>query len=69
MKQPYTVVVAFTGECCSFPHLWVQGGLYRSPSEAARSVLRKFRSIEGEQAYEYIVFPGVIPGKWQVKNV
>jgi hypothetical protein len=71
----YTVIVSFTSDCCTKPHLWMQGVEASSEDEAARKVRadlesgKQFGDSEDDEGYgqeynvsDYVVLPGLFLG-------
>lgn len=56
--QQYTVVLSFSAECCTYPHLWVQPLRARTVAEARRRAASIVRRA-GAMPYETAVITGV----------
>lgn len=55
--RDYTVVLSFNGECCAYPHLWVQPLRARTIAQARRRAASIVKRA-GRLPYETVVLAG-----------
>jgi hypothetical protein len=65
--NPYTVIIAYTGECCTDSHVWAK----HIDAKDERDAIKKMRRLvfrEGNTPHDAAVYPGHLPAPLVVER-